>query len=176
MVEFAIVAPILFAVLFGAVDGGFFMYARNTVDRAAEVGMNSLAAAGNADSADLAALASIRATGVSNGGMVSVSEVDVDQMTYSGGAYTFVTSGCTRAANGGCENAYALDGSPMWDTSGCADLVYRCQPWPPSARSIHASSASFVRLTIKFNYHFFAGPSQFSLATSHIFRLEPKDI
>ena len=174
MIEFALVAPLLFTVLFGAIDGGFFMYAKNTVDRASEVGMNSIAAAGVAPSADGDAIAAMRNAGLGSGALVQVTEIDVDEMAYSAGVYSLV-SNCVNGASA-CSNPYDLMGNPLWTIPGGCTDTYKCQPWPPGQRSIHAATAAYVRLTIKYKYKFFAGPSQFSLSSSHIFRVEPKDV
>lgn len=177
MVEFALIAPLLFTVIFGAIDGAFFMYAKNTVDRASEVGMNSIAAAGKGTTADLDAITAMRGAGLGNGALVDVTEIDVEQMQYSGGAYTPLNSSGCATGYTTCMNPYHLDGTPAWTiASGCSDAVYHCPPWPPTNRSVKASTASYVRLTIKYTYKFFAGPSQFSLTSTHVFRLEPKEI
>src|SRR5438105_14125861 len=47
LVEFALLAPLFFFVVFAAVNGGLLLYSKNAVDHAADVGMVTLAAEGN---------------------------------------------------------------------------------------------------------------------------------
>jgi TadE-like protein len=181
MVEFALVGPLLFAVLFGALDGGLFMYAKNSVDRAGEVGMTAIAAAGIDPNADVNAITLMDNNGLGTGALVRVSEIDVTEMTYNGTDYVTVST-CGTSGHQLCENAYDINGNHLWSTAGCADTkppnpdAHWCPPWPPSNRSIHARTASFLRLSIKYTYKFFTGPPTFNLVSTHLFRLEPKDI
>src|SRR5258708_29829503 len=64
IVEFAICAPIVFAVLFGVVNGGLLMYVKNTVSRASNVGAVTMAAEGVAESTDQDTLAAMRRAGI----------------------------------------------------------------------------------------------------------------
>lgn len=178
MIEFALCAPVVFAVIFGVTNGGLFMFAKNTVARAANVGAVTEAADGVVATADTDTLAAMRGAGLSSSSLIGVKWVKIEAVTYSSSTGYQPVTGCTDGSGSvPCANQYKIDGTPMWNYSTCTtDPTYHCPPWPPSARSVHASSASIIRLTIHYTFTFLAATSTFTLDEVNIFRLEPKDL
>ncbi|HEY6378424.1 MAG TPA: TadE/TadG family type IV pilus assembly protein [Candidatus Dormibacteraeota bacterium] len=185
MVEFALCAPIVFAILFGVINGGLFMYAKSAVARAANVGSVTLAAAGVDPNADQATLTAMQKAGVGANSLVNVQWVKVEKVNYSSSlGYQTDMTGCKDSfgnPNQPCVNQYQIDGTPMWTYGGaaCTADPYHCPPWPPSARSVHAGGAnpaSFVRLTIHYTFVFPATGKSFTFDEAQVFRLEPKDL
>src|SRR5579884_2035150 len=75
LVEFALVAPVFFFLIFALVDGGFLLYTVNTVDQTATIGANSIAGQGRVDTADFTALGKMAAAGLTTTALVNVQEV-----------------------------------------------------------------------------------------------------
>ena len=183
MVEFALCAPVVFGLLFGIVGGSLFMYSRNVVARAENVAVITEAAEGVSKDVDLDSLAAIRATGLGPQSLTRVDSILIEGFKVDGTPMT----GCkdatgtlaTLSDGSSCYDRYAVDGSPMWQTTTatCSDTVYHCPPFPPSARSVKASSVTSIKLTIA--YHFtlvgVAGPAV-NFSSVQFFRLEPKDL
>jgi hypothetical protein len=178
MVEFAICAPIIFALLMGVVNGGLFMYARNTVQRASGVGAITEAAAGTSTTADQTTLAAIRGTGIGTSSLVKVNFVRVEGVTFNtvSNAYDRLTT----CPGGTCWEDYSINFQPIsWTPpGGCTDYtVAPCMPpWPPASRSVHASNATFIRLTINYTCGFFGMGYSYTSSEVRILRLEPKDL
>lgn len=162
LVEFALLGPLFFFVLLSTFDGGLLLYAKNAADHAADVGMVTIAAEGNASNpanpsspdpadADQVAVKRMRDAGLGTTALVSVVSITVTMVVYDTSAHTFrdATSSdphgneCTAFP---CRNVYALDGSASQFA------------WPPANRSVSATDPEFFRLDVTYRYRFFATP------------------
>ncbi len=202
MVEFALVAPIFFFVIFAMIDGGFLLFSFNAMDQATTVGSNSIAGLGKLANADItglqrmAASASIGATS-----LVTVSEIDVEELVTnaSGDGFTVhsdgtpvIQTGCSGGPTGvdgtlECVNQYKFIGAGSSPTvsvlnggqysSQCVSGdASGCPPWPPSARNVYNGQSSFVALKVSYAYRFFTGiAGNVNLTTTKTFRLEPQN-
>jgi Flp pilus assembly protein TadG len=169
-VEFALTGPIFLAVLFGVVDGGFLLFAHNSVEYATSLGSVELAAKGNADDADQQAIIAMDNAGLATTRLASVSEIDIYRLVQQPdgslttesaigpGAYTCSSSG--RAVP--CVNRYTVTGAPI-------SVV-----WPPSQRNVKSGSSDFVGVDVHYGYQYFVGSSSFSLVATKDVRLEPQ--
>jgi hypothetical protein len=183
MIEFALCAPLVFGILFSVINGGLFMYARNSVARAANVAIINEAAEGNATSVDTDTLAAMRSTGVGAQSLVGVQWVKISEVAYNSSTQTYnVVGGCidSNLQTVLCEDKYDINGNPLWgpnpDPMKCNALNQWCPPWPPSARSVHASTASTAQIDIHYTFTFLGIGSSFTFDEVHVFRLEPKDL
>lgn len=189
MVEFALVAPVFFFVIFAMIDGGFLLFSVNAVDQATTVGSNSVAALGKLSTADttslqrMAASSSLGATS-----LISISEVDIEQLqtnttgdgfnVHSDGT-PMIQTGCTGGPTGvdganECINRYSMTG---FGTSPTIALIgTSTAPWPPSVRNVYNGQSDFVGLKVTYTYRFFTGISPVAtLSTTKTFRLEPQN-
>jgi Flp pilus assembly protein TadG len=170
-VEFALAGPILLAVLFGVVDGGFLLFAHNSVEYATSLGSVELAAKGNASDADSQAISDMDTAGLATTRLVSVSEIDIYRLVQQAdgslrtesslgpGAYTCTSGGSAVP----CVNRYTVTGTPI-------SVV-----WPPSQRSVKSGASDFVGVDVHYTYHYFVGASSFTLVATKDVRLEPQD-
>jgi Flp pilus assembly protein TadG len=163
MVEFALVAPVFFAALFGALDGGLLLYSANAVNHATGLGMIEVAQDGKAASADTAAVTAITSGGFGSTGFAKLDEVDiylihVDPAT---GTVTQDTNSCGGSA---CANRYDANGTPIGGTV----------PWPPGNRSTASANLTNIGITVKCHYNYFAfNSARLNITQTRYFRLEP---
>lgn len=162
--------PVFLAVLFGVVDGGFLLFAQNSVEYATSLGSVEVAAKGNASDADQQAISAMDNTGLATTRLVSVSEIDIYRLVQQAdgslttesaigrGAYTCTSGGMAVP----CVNRYTVTGSPI-------SVV-----WSPSQRSVKSGSSDFVGVEVHYTYHYFVGASSFSLVATKDVRLEPQ--
>src|ERR1022692_4608533 len=105
MVEFALVAPVFFFVIFAMIDGGFLLFSVNAVDQATTIGTNSIAALGKVSTADITAMQRIAASP----GLRSTSLIDVAELvTNSTGDGFQLNSDGTPQVQTGCGSVSAL--------------------------------------------------------------------
>jgi Flp pilus assembly protein TadG len=191
LVEFALVAPVFFFLIFALIDGGFLLYTVNTVDQTATIGANSIAGQGRVDTTDFTALQKMAAAGLTTTALVNVQEIDVEELNTNATGDGFlvnadgspqVATNCGSNGTTSCIDQYKYSGSGgsatvvllNGNSSGCPDNS-GCPPWPPSARNVSNGSASFVGLKITYTYNFFTHISgSFTLTTLKTFRLEPE--
>jgi Flp pilus assembly protein TadG len=180
MVEFALVAPVFFAALFGALDGGLLMFSSGAVNHATGMGMITVAQEGRTTSADNDALKAMMAGGVAATGFAKVDEVDiylihVDTTT---GAVTQDTNSCGVA----CVDRYGWNGAattilnPATGSAGClaANYLTCIPPWPPGARDTSFITVTNLGITVKCHYSYLAfTAAQLSITQTRYFRLEP---
>jgi TadE-like protein len=197
LVEFAIVAPVFFFVIFAMIDGGFFLFSVNAVDQATTVGSNAIAGLGKVSSADITAMQRIAASaGLETTSLVTVKELDVEELVTNATTDGFtvhadgtpvIQTGCTGGPTGTdgtneCIDQYKFGGSgsnpPIVVINGtCLSSVdaSQCPPWPPSSRDITNGESSFVALKVSYSYRFLTGISgTVNLFTTKTFRLEPE--
>ena len=180
MVEFALVAPVFFAALFGALDGGLLMFSANAVNHATGTAMITVAQEGTVASADNDTLKAMMAGGVAATGFAKVDEVDVylihvDPTT---GAVTQDTNSCGVA----CVDRYGWNGAaatilnPATGSVGClaANYLTCIPPWPPARRNTTSRNLTNLGITVKCHYNYLAFSSaQLSITQTRYFRLEP---
>src|SRR5665213_3696456 len=77
MVEFALVAPVFFAALFGALDGGLLMFSSGAVNHATGIAMITVAQEGTSATADTDAIKAMMSSGVASTGFAKLDEVDI---------------------------------------------------------------------------------------------------
>ena len=180
MVEFALVAPVFFVALFGALDGGLLMFSAGAVNHATGTGMITVAQEGTTTSADADALTAMMAGGVAALGFAKLDEVDVylihiDPTT---GAVTQDANSCGVA----CLDRYGWNGAaatvlnPVTGSVGClASNVLTCvPPWPPGSRNTGSGNLTNIGITVKCHYNYLAfNSTQLNIAQTRYFRLEP---
>src|ERR1035437_7348560 len=86
-VEFALIAPFLFFLMFTVLNGGIFMFAKNSADNANTIGSLAVAAAGRDVNADTLAVTRMSTNGLGANGFLTVQEIDIYKLnqTASGG-------------------------------------------------------------------------------------------
>ncbi len=165
MVEFALVAPVFFAALFGSLDGGLLMFSANAVNHATGLGMITVAQEGTIATADTDAVTAITAGGIASTGFAKVDEVDIylihiDPTT---GAVTQDTNSCAGAA---CVDRYSSTGAVL--NSGGVP------PWPPGSRNTASTALTNIGITVKCHYSYLVfNSAQLNMAQTRYFRLEP---
>jgi hypothetical protein len=180
MVEFALVAPLFFAALFAALDGGLLMFSSGAVNHATGVGMITLAQEGTSATADTDAVKAMMSGGIAAMGFAKLDEVDIylihiDPTT---GVVTQDTNSCGVA----CVDRYGWNGvattilNPATGSVGCLAANYATciPPWPPGARNTASDNLTNIGLTVKSHYGYLAfTSSQLSITQTRYFRLEP---
>ncbi|HSP09928.1 MAG TPA: TadE family protein, partial [Candidatus Dormibacteraeota bacterium] len=98
MVEFALVAPVFFFVIFAMIDGGFLLFSVNSVDQATTIGSNAVAGLGKVSTADITTLQRM-ATSSSLGttSLITVSEIDVEELVTNPSGDGFTVDAVTGA-------------------------------------------------------------------------------
>jgi Flp pilus assembly protein TadG len=195
LVEFMIVAPVFFFVIFAMIDGGLLLYSVNAVDQSTTVGSNSIAGLGLASNADIGSLQKMSTAGLQTTSLVKITEIDVEELVTNATSDGFSThadgtpviqTGCAGGPTGvdganECVNRYTFSGSTVvvmnaW--SSCASSTNdpsQCPPWPPSVRDVVNGNSSFVGLKVAYSYHFFTDVGgTFNLTATKTFRLEPE--
>lgn len=172
MVEFALVGSLFFFLIFSVVNAGFFLFGRNAIQHAADVGVAAIAAEGNCSNgtnctgsdADQVGISRMVGAGLKSTPLISVTEIDVwHELQSTGGILSDDTTGCS---GGPCENRYDVNGNVL-NSGGTI-------PWPPSGRNVTHASADFAKLVITYSYRLLVGTTTFTLTTNNTFRLEPQ--
>jgi Flp pilus assembly protein TadG len=159
MTEFAIVAPVLFILLFGVLEGGFLLYTVGTARFAAGDAARQLSEDGNANSADQNALAVIRKTGLVTTSMGTITHVDIYRMNQQPDG--------TLAVDSARINSYQINGTALGSIN-----------WPATTRNVRNSQMDFLGITIYYQYNWktgifnSSGPLQLNNAV--YIRLEPQ--
>jgi hypothetical protein len=187
LVEFALVGGLFFFLLFSIINAGFFLYGRNAVQHAADVGVAAIAAEGDCvavpvkcptpptttGDADQVGISRMGAAGLTTTPLTTVTEIDVwHEIQQSSGVFV---DDMTCSAGGGsgtgsiaCQNRYDVNGNVL--NSGAL-------PWPPAKRGVCgtcSAGADFAKLVITFKYQMLVGNTTFTLTTNNVFRLEPQ--
>jgi TadE-like protein len=177
MVEFALVGPLFFVLLFGAVNCGLVLFSINAADQAANIGVQQLAALGDYDgappagsnlpnpsNADDIALYEMQQVGLANTGNASVVSVRITQLSSPS-----LTDACATAD---CFHLYTVatkSWSGNWYPGGTDSLGN------PVNRNTTSTDADYIRLDVTYSYQwlFGAGPA-LQLTASRVIRLEPQ--
>lgn len=161
--EFALVAGLFFAVIFSIINAGFFLYGRNAMDHAADIGAAKIAAYGNSPTnTDQLAIAAMDSAGLTSTPLVQVTEVDVIHELQNGSTFSDDMTGCSGSE---CINKYTATGALK---SGTTEM------WLPVARNVN-ETPDFARLVIQYKYSLLVGATTFTMTTNNIFRLEPQE-
>jgi Flp pilus assembly protein TadG len=157
--EFALVAPVLFMLILGVLDGSLLMFSVGTARYAAVEGSRQAAQLGNAATADSQTLQAIR-NKVGADHLFSVDEIDIYRLNQDGNGN--LTPDPT------LYNRYAADGTPLLSP----------EPWQPESRDVGNGTSDFLGVTVKFTYTWKTGLFQplgplHATATNYT-RLEPQ--
>ena len=174
MVEFAIVAPVFFFVIFAMIDGGFLLYSVNAVDQATTVGSNAIAGLGKVSTADTTALTRMAASpGLETTSLINVTRVDIEELVtnFTGDGFSTNSDGTPTIqtdCGGACVNVYLIGAGGAVTSSTV--------PWPPGDRDVYNGQSSFVGLKVYYSYKFLTGVAgTANLTTTKTFRLEPQN-
>jgi Flp pilus assembly protein TadG len=159
MVEFALVTPILFFLLFAVLETGLLMFVVGSARFASGEAARQETESGNSATADQDSIALIRGTAMGSTGLANVTEIDIYRLIEQPNG--------TLTTDPARINRYRLDGS-----------VIGAVNWPPANRNVTAGASDFIGLTIYFTYSWksarFLGQGPLNLNQSFYVRLEPQ--
>jgi Flp pilus assembly protein TadG len=159
MVEFALVVPILFFLLFGVLDGGLLLFVVGSARFASGEAARQETESGNAATADQDSIAIIRGTPLGTTRLGTVTEIDVYRLIEQPDG--------TLTVDGTRVNKYRLDGSAIGPIN-----------WPPASRDVTTGGSEFIGVTIYFTYYWASGrilgQPPLNLNQAFYMRLEPQ--
>jgi Flp pilus assembly protein TadG len=178
MVEFAIVAPILFFLLLGVFESGLLLFVVGTARFSAGDAARQESESGNAAAADQLTIAVIRNGAMGTTTLATVRQIDIFKLNedaLTGALTPTCNAGATvpPAEVNGCYNTYRLDGRTM------AGAIYpTAPPWPPATRSVKNRATDFLGVRIWYQYNWktgvFLAASPVQLNMEFDIRLEPQ--
>jgi Flp pilus assembly protein TadG len=159
MTEFAIVAPILFFLLFGIFEGGLLLFVVGSARFGGGEVARQESESGNAANADQLSIQVLRKTALGTTNLAQVTEIDIYHLIeQANGSLTVDASHYNR---------YQLDGTPIGSVT-----------WPSSTRNVVNGQSDFLGVTLKYQYHWktgiFIAPSAVNLTQTFEIRLEPQ--
>ena len=159
MVEFTIVAPLLFFFLLGVLESGLLLFVVGTARFGAGEVARQESESGNAVSADLTSIAVLRGTAIGTTTLATINEIDIYHLTeQADGSLTVDVAHYNR---------YRLDGS-----------VIGAIAWPPSMRNVVNGQSDFLGVTINYQYNWktgvFLANQPLKLQQTFEIRLEPQ--
>jgi Flp pilus assembly protein TadG len=159
MVEFAIVAPILFFLLLGIVESGLLLFVVGTARWGGSEVARQESESGNAANADLVSLQTLQKSAMGTTTLAQVNEVDIYRLiAQPNGSLTVDNAHINR---------YKLDGTPIGVIN-----------WPPAIRNVRNGQSDFLGVTIKYQYNWktgvFVSGSAIQLNQVFEIRLEPQ--
>jgi Flp pilus assembly protein TadG len=173
MVEFAIVAPILFFLLLGIFESGLLLFVVGTARFSAGDMARQESESGNALNADQVSIAVVRNGAMGTTNLAIIRQIDVFKLNEN-----VVTGALTPNCNAGVTsppapcatyNTYKLDGTTV---NGLAP------PWSPATRSVKNRATDFLGVRIWYQYNWktgvFLAPSSVQLNMEFDIRLEPQ--
>jgi Flp pilus assembly protein TadG len=159
MVEFALVTPILFFLLFGVLEGGLLLFSVGSSRYAAGEAARQETESGNAASADQDAIAVIRTTPMGTTRLSQITEIDVYRLIEQ--------SNGTLTVDPARINKYNLDGTSIGAIN-----------WPPASRNVTSGNSDFIGVTIYYTYTWkssrILGQPPLNLTQAFYMRLEPQ--
>ncbi len=176
-VEFALVAPVFFMSIFGAIDGGLLLFSANSLNNSIGLGMITNAQDGNGSSLtapltpDTDAVAVIKRQGFGASGFAKIDEVDFFRTT-TDPSTGVVSADPTTDCTGGvvCRDRYDINGNLLNGVGGSTTVA----PWSPGTRQTSLSNLTTAGITILAHYNYLAfNASRFNLSYTRYFRLEP---
>jgi Flp pilus assembly protein TadG len=159
MVEFAIVAPILFFLLLGIVESGLLLFVVGTARWGGSEVARQESESGNAANADLVSLQTLQKSAMGTTTLAQVNEVDIYRL--------IVQPNGSLTVDNAHINRYKLDGTPIGVIN-----------WPPAIRNVRNGQSDFLGVTIKYQYNWktgvFVSGSAIQLNQVFEIRLEPQ--
>jgi Flp pilus assembly protein TadG len=173
MVEFAIVAPILFFLLLGIFESGLLLFVVGTARFAAGDMARQESESGNATNADQVSIAVIRNGAMGTTNLSVIRQIDVFKLNedpITGVLTPFCNAGVTTPPpTCATYNTYNLDGTTR---NGLPP------PWNPSTRSVKNRATDFLGVRLWYQYNWktgvFLAPSSVQLNMEFDIRLEPQ--
>jgi hypothetical protein len=158
--EFALVAPIVLFLLFGALELSLLSFVMSSARYAAGDGAREAGQLGNAANTDTTTVQLIRTGPFGQNSLASVTEIDIQRLPQPPWAGTPVPDPSHL-------NKYNLDGS-----------VIGSPTWPATSRNVKQGQSDFLRLTVKYRYSWKTGrllsASALALTQTSDVRLEPQ--
>jgi TadE-like protein len=189
MVEFALVAPLFFLTLFGAINAGLLLFSVNAASHSAEVGMVTLADEGTLSGADTHAITNLRDAGLGVTSLAAIDEIDIYRVyeCFGGlpsaqcsaqpdGTLVAESNSNTASYNIRCYvNGAAAGTSTRFDGTTCTTSTL----WTPGMRTQAAgpNGKNLTNIGLTIRYHFsYIGLKypQLPLSETRYFRLEPQ--
>ena len=159
LVEFTIVAPILFFFLLGVLESGFLLFVVGTARFGAGEVARQESESGNAASSDQISIGVLRATAIGTTNLATVTEIDIYRMIEQGNG--------TLTVDPAHYNKYKLDGSAIGAIT-----------WPSSMRDVVNGESDFLGVTLNFQYKWMTGvflaSHPLQLQQTFEIRLEPQ--
>jgi Flp pilus assembly protein TadG len=159
LVEFTIVAPILFFFLLGVLESGFLLFVVGTARFGAGEVARQESESGNATSADQTSIAVLRATAIGTTALATVTEVDIYRLIEQGNG--------TLTVDLAHYNKYKLDGTAIGAIT-----------WTPSMRDVVNGESDFLGVTLVYQYKWMTGvflaSHPLQLQQTFEIRLEPQ--
>jgi Flp pilus assembly protein TadG len=153
------VAPVLFLIVMGVLDGGLLIFSVGSARYAAGEGSKLAAQLGNAANTDSQVLAVVRNT-VGQTSLFQVNEVDIYKLDQDGNGN--LTPNLTYY------NKYKLDGTQLINP----------EPWQASSRDVGNGTSDFLGITINYTYNWKAGLfsalGPVNTTATYYIRLEPQ--
>jgi Flp pilus assembly protein TadG len=178
MVEFAIVAPVLFFLLLGVFESGLLLFVVGTARFSAGDAARQESESGNAAAADQLSIAVIRNGAMGTTTLATIRQIDIFKLNediFTGALTPACNPGVTTPppAVNGCYNTYRLDG---WTVAGASPAT--TPPWPPASRSVKNRATDFLGVRIWYQYNWktgvFLASSPVQLNMEFDIRLEPQ--
>jgi hypothetical protein len=196
MIEFTLVAPVMFLVLFGFIEFGIMMFDLGTTRFAVAEAARAEAIVGSFQSqvcdapclamfpakttcdADCRAIVAIHATALGSTTLEHVQEIDVQQYQDVGGNIVPVMCNGSGAPQV-CQNRYNLDGTCFAGTSctdaSCPSTNYS---WPTDCRNVTLGHQDYLNIFIQYEYKWktglYSGFPFPQLNAGYLVRLEPQ--
>jgi Flp pilus assembly protein TadG len=159
LVEFAIVAPLLFFFLLGVLESGLLLFVVGTARFGAGEVARQESESGNAANADQVSIAVLRGTAIGTTSLATVTEIDIYRLNEQGNG--------TLATDPAHYNKYRLDGTAIGAIA-----------WPPAMRNVVNGQSDFLGVTINYKYSWktgiFLASSPLQLQQTFEIRLEPQ--
>jgi Flp pilus assembly protein TadG len=159
MVEFAIVAPVLFFLLLGIVESGLLLFVVGSARFGASEIARQESESGNAVNADQVSLNVLARTAIGTTSLSDVTEVDIYRLIEQANG--------TLTVDALHYNRYQLDGTPIGAIT-----------WPPGSRDVSNGQSDFLGVTLKYRYKWktgvFLAPTALNLQQTFEIRLEPQ--
>ena len=162
MTEFAIVAPILFFLLFGILESGLLLFVVGSARWSTAEVARQESESGNAANADQVSLQLLQRSAIGTTTLGQVNEVDI--------YHVIEQLNGTLTVDPLKYNKYHLDGSCY---ASCA-----ANTWPPGNRNVRNGQSDFLGILVKYQYNWktgvFLANSPLQLQQLYEIRLEPQ--
>lgn len=175
LLEFALVAPVLLLLIFGAIEYGMFFKDYLTVSNTTRTGARVASAAGSSADADYQIIQAVKAAATAlPGGAASVQQVSIYKSTSAGGgpSTTCQTTSVTNSCNTYTAGVFSQPASMFGCGAGSVDSA-----WCPTTRvDSQAIGPDYVGVWLKTTHGFITklfGSSR-TITDDVVMRIEPK--